>query len=96
MLKTLNTKSAKSNNSKVGVGDDNKARYNSRCKLNKSEIGDGKVDSGEVDDEVDDKVDDEVGKNQKTSKSKKLSKSKKTVGLDFFILRARLAFIKLR
>ena len=77
-------------------GADNKKEHidragdNGRCKLDKNKIGDDKVDGGEV---RDDKV---RKKGQKTSKSKKSSKSKKTVGLDFFTLGARLAFIKKR
>ena len=49
-----------------------------------------RVDGGEV-------GDDEIGKkDRKTSKSKNLYQSKKTVRSDFFTLRARLAFIKLK
>ena len=53
--------------------------------MDDDEIGNGKV------------RDDEIGKNgRKTSKSKNLFKSKKTIGLDFLTLGARLAFTKLR
>ena len=57
---------------------------------NKRKIHCNKVDNGEVeDDEVRKKV-------KKTSKSKNLSKSKKTVRIDFFTPGAKLAFPKLR
>ena len=55
-----------------------------------SEMDDVEIDSGEV------KVD-EVGKKARnSSKSKNSFKSQKTVRSDFFILRAKLAFTKLR
>ena len=83
----------------VGIGGDTRARYN-RNKLDGSEIDESEIDSNEVNGS---KVDYKIRKkNQKTSKfkylfkSKKSFKSKKTFGLDFFISRARLAFIKLR
>ena len=78
----------------VGIGGDRKARYN-RSKLNRNETDNNGVNSNEVDDEI-------GKKSQKTSKSKNLSKSKilvkfkKTLGLDFLTLRAKLAFIKLK
>ena len=73
----------------VRVEDDSKAGYDG-SKLNKSEIDDGEVGGGEVDDEVE-------KKGQKTFKSKKLFKSKKTVeSSNFFTPGARLAFTKLR
>ena len=85
MLKTSNTKSAEPKKGKVGVGSGRKAKHN------RSEINGGKVDGSEVEnDEIKKKV-------PKTSKSKNLSKSKKTLrSSDFFTLRAKLAFIKLR
>ena len=59
-------------------------------KLDRSKINNSEMIEGEIrDDEVKKKV-------QKLSKSKNLLKSKKTVGSDFFIPGARLAFIKLR
>ena len=85
----MSTKSTKPNKGIVKVGGDNKAKREG-IKLNKSEIGDGKLDRGKV-------GDNEVrNKSQKTFKSKNLSKSKKIVELDFFILGAGLDFIKLR
>ena len=94
MLKTSSTNSAKPRKSRVGVGDDSKTGYN-RSRLDGSKLDRSKVDGNEVDrGEV---KKDEVGKKvQKTSKSKNLSKSKKTIRLGFFILGARLAFTKLR
>ena len=92
MLKILSINSAKPKKGGVGIGGNNRARCDRRCKLDRKETGNNKID---------DKVDDEVEKkSQKTSKSKnlfkKLSKSKKIVESDFFTLGARLAFIKLR
>ena len=74
----------------IGVGGENKTGHN-KSKLDRSELNSGEVDGGEV-------KDDEVGKKvKKTSKSKNLSKSKKTVeSSDFFTLKAKLAFTKLR
>ena len=72
----------------IGVEGDNRARRDGN-KLNRSEIDNGKVVGSEVDNEVE-------KKGQKTSKSKKLSKSKKTVESDFFTPGARLALTKLR
>ena len=81
---------------RVGVGGDSKARHDGKSELEERETGNNEFD-GKVNDEIDDEV---RKKDQKTSKSKnlfkKLSKSKKTVGLDFFTPRARLAFTKLR
>ena len=80
---------------RVEVGDNNKAGRDG-SKLDENEIDNNEVDSGKI-------GDDEVGKKgQKTSKSKNLFKfknlfkSKKTIGSDFFTLRARLVFTKLR
>ena len=82
LLKTSSTKSAKPKKGGVEVVGDSSARYNG---MNNVE-----VDGGEV-------RNDEVGKKgQKTSKSKNLSKSKKTVKSDFLIPKARLMFIELR
>ena len=85
MLKISNTKSAEPRKNGVGVGGGSRAEHD------KSEINGNEVDNGEIeDDEVRKKV-------QKTSKSKNLSKSKKTVGvLDFFTPRVKLAFTKLK
>ena len=91
ILKTLgSTKSStQPGEGVVRVGNKSRAGHD-RSKLNKGEIDDGEVGGGEVGDEVE-------KKEQKTSKSKKSSKSKKTVGSsDFFTLRAKLKFIKLR
>ena len=52
--------------------------------INASKIDDVEVDGGEV------------GNNEVGKKVRKTSKSKKTVGSDFFISRARLAFTELR
>ena len=81
------------NEDKVGFGDSIRARHD-RNKLDENKIDENKIDGNEVDSG---RVgDDKVGKKvQKLSKSKNLSKSKKTVGLDFFTSRARLAFIEL-
>ena len=62
----------------------------SRAGHSKSKMDDIEVDGGEV------KVDEFGKKARKTSKSKNLSKSQKTVGLDFLTLGAKLAFTKLR
>ena len=84
-MKTLNSKSAKSRKSGVGVGGGSKARRD------KSKIDGSKVDSSEVRDDEDGK------KVQKTSKSKNSSKSKKTVGSsDFLTPGAKLGFTELR
>ena len=74
-----------------GVGVDG----SSRTGRDGSKLDGSKIDNDEVDG---DKVrDDEVGKKvQKLLKSKNLFKSKKMTRSDFFILRARLAFTKLR
>ena len=73
----------------VGVDIDSRAGCDG-SKLDGSEIDDGEAGGGEVDDKV-------RKKGQKTSKSKKLSNSKKTVGsLDIFTPRAKLAFNALR
>ena len=75
---------------KVGVGGDSRAEHDG-SEINRSGIDDVEVASGEVEvDEVEKKV-------HKSSKSKYLSKSKKTVRFsDFLTFRAKLAFIKLR
>ena len=71
------------------IGSDSKARRGG-SKIDGSEMDDVEVDNIEV--EVD-----EVGKKgRRTSKSKNLSKSKKTVASDFFTPGAKLAFIELR
>ena len=76
----MSTESVEPRKSIVGVAVDSKKVYGDRVKL----IGKHEVD-------------DKVRKNSRMSKSKKLSKSKKMVeSLDFLILRAKLAFTKLR
>ena len=87
MIKTSSIKSAESRKGIVGVGDDRKVRRDGG-KLDGSGIDNVEVDGGKV-------GDDEVGKKGwKTSKNS--SKSKKTVRSDFFTLKARLVFTKLR
>ena len=77
-------KTAKPREGRDGVGDDSRAGHG------ESEMDDVEVDGSEI--EVD-----EVGKRaQKTSKSKNLFKSQKTVGLDFLTPGAKLAFTELR
>ena len=89
MLKTSSTESAEPRKGVVGVGGGSRAGRD-RGGIDGSEMNDVEVDGGEV--EVD-----EVGKKaQKTSKSKNLSKSQKTVGSDFLISGAKLAFTELR
>ena len=84
-LKISSIKSAKPKKGRVGIGNGSRARCNG------SKIDGSEVDSNEIEDY-------EVGKKvQKTTKSKNLSKSKKTVGsLNFFTFKAKLPFIKLR
>ena len=96
MLKTSRSteSTTKLEEGRVGVYNDSRARRNSKYELS------NEVDNIEFDDDKigDSQIgDNEVGKkDQKTSKSKKLSKSKKIIEFDFFTLRARLGFIKLR
>ena len=73
----------------MGIGSHNKAKHNGRYNFDRNKVDGGK--SG-------DNGDNKVGKKyQKTSQSKNLSKSKKTVGSsDFFILGTRLAFTELK
>ena len=74
---------------RVKVGADSKVGYDG-SKLDGGKIDNGEVHGGKV-------RNDEIGKKvQKSSKSKNLSKSKKTIGLDILISGARLAFTKLR
>ena len=84
MLKKLNTKSIDSKKGVDGV-DGSRKKYGNRVELvSSNEVGSNKVDN-------------EVWKNQKTFKFRKSSKSKKMIGSsDFFTLRAKLAFTKLR
>ena len=74
----------------IGVSNDNRAGCD-KNKVDGNELVHAEVDGSEIED-------DEFGnKVQKTSKSKNLSKSKKTVGsLDLFTPRAKLVFTKLR
>ena len=95
MLKSSSTESSKPKKGGVGISDDNKARRDSRCKIDRSEISDNEIDD-QVDDEFDDRVDDEFEKKGRNpSKTKNLSKPKKTE-LDFFTFGSRMAFTKLR
>ena len=90
MLKTSNTKSAELKKDGVGVGGDSWAGRGG------SEIDGSRMDNVELDgSEVEVvKVEKKV---QKTSKSKNLSKSKKTIrSSEFLIPGAKLAFTKLR
>ena len=88
-MKTLSTKSIEPRKDVVGVGGGSRARRDG-SELDGNKINGDEIDSGEV-------GDDKVGKKvQKLSKSKNLFKFKKTVGSNFFIPGARLAFTKLR
>ena len=78
----------------VGVGGDSRAIHDAN-KLKRSEISDGKVDGGEVDNEVG-KKGQKTFKSKNLFKSKKLSKSKKSLGSDFITPRTKLAFTELR
>ena len=71
------------------VGGDIKAGRGG-SKIDRSGIDDVEIDGNEIE------VDEIEKKDQKTSKSKNLSKSKKTVRSDFFTLGAKLAFTELR
>ena len=89
MLKTL--RSTKSTiwpkKGGVGIGVNCKAEQDSRCKIGGNEVGGGKVDSGEIGD----------NKVAKEKNHQKMSKSKKTIRFsDFFTLKVRLRFTKLR
>ena len=87
MLKTLGSTESLAWPDEGGVrigGGDNRTGRNSRCKLDRNEIGDSKIDSNEV---GDDKIEKKV---------QKIFKSKKTVRSDFLTFGARLAFTKLR
>ena len=73
----------------IGVDGESRIGYDGN-KLDGSEIDDGKIGGGEVNNNV-------GKKGQKTSKFKNLSKSKKAIGfLDFLTPRAKLAFTILR
>ena len=94
MLKSLSSKSAEPQKGVVEVsgGSRNRAKSVDKHKVDKDEFSDVEV-NGEIDDEVDN----EIGKNQKTSKSKKLSNTKKTIrSSDFLTPGVKLAFTKLR
>ena len=92
MLKTLESTESKTQPGEGGVGvdGDSKARHG-KNKIDRSGKDNVEVDGDKVEvDEVEKKV-------QKSSKSKNLSKTKKTVrSLDFLTLGAKLAFSKLR
>ena len=91
MKTSENTKSTiRCREGKVEFASNSKAEHNNKYKLggkvDKSKIDDGKIEDNEI-----------RKKNQKTSKSKNLSKSKKTIEFsNFFTTAARLAFTKLR
>ena len=88
MLKTSKSTESIIQPGKDGVG----VSSNSRARRNQNElgIGDNEVDGNEF-------RDNEFGKKvQKLSKSKNLFKSKKIVGSEFFIPRAKLVFTELR
>ena len=79
----------------VKVDNDSRAGYNGN-KFDGSEINNGKVGGGEIDDEVG-KKSQKTSKSKNLFKSKKLSKSKKAVrSLNFLTPGAKLAFTKLR
>ena len=85
MLKILSTKLAELKKVVIG-GSGSKKKY-----VDKVEPVDNKVGNNKFE-----KIDKKTSKSKKLFKPKKLFKSKKMVGLDFFIPKARLAFIKLR
>ena len=90
MLKTLEGTESKIRPGEGGVGVGGSSRAG-RGRSGIGEMNDIEVDGGEIEvDEVEKKV-------HKSSKSKNLSESKKTIrSLDFFIFGAKLAFTKLR
>ena len=83
MLKTSSIKLTELKKCVVGIGDGRKEYINRAEVASKYEVDTNEMDS--------DKIDDKVGKNQKTSKSKKMVRSS-----DFLTSRAKLAFTKLR
>ena len=82
-------KTAKPKKGGVGVGGDSKARRGG-SEIDRSGMDDVEVDGDEVE------VDEFEKKARKMSRSKNLFKSKKIVGSNFFTLKAKLAFTKLR
>ena len=94
MLKTLNTKSAKSKKGVIGVGGNGRKEYGDKTKLdNRDDLGVNEVDGNEI--ENNDVVKEK--NHQKISKSEKLFISKKTIeSSDFFTFGIRLIFTKLR
>ena len=91
MLKTSSTKSIIPKKGRVEIGSNDKDEHNSRTELNdRGGVGDGEVDSNKVEDN---KVAEEKNhqKTRNTFKFKNMVKS-----LDFFTLKARLPFTKLR
>ena len=90
MLKTSGGTESKIRHGEGGVGVGGSSRAG-RGRSGIGEMNDIEVDGGEIEvDEVEKKV-------HKSSKSKNLSESKKTIrSLDFFIFGAKLAFTKLR
>ena len=97
MLKTLKSTESltKPKKGRVEIDVDNRAGYN-ESELDESEIDNGEVDSNKVGDNKISKKGQKTSKSKNLFKSKNLSKSKKMVKSDFFTLRARLAFTKLR
>ena len=90
MLKTSSNKLAEPRKDGVRVGKDSRAGHTGSKIDDRRKIDGGEVDGNEVED---DKVEKKV---KKTSKSKNLFKSKKTVGTDFLTLGVKLAFIELK
>ena len=78
----------------VGITVNTSARRD-RSKFDRSEIDDNEVGGSKVDNEVGKKCQ-KMSKYKNLFKFKKLSKSKKTLGSDFLILKAKLGLIKLR
>ena len=95
MLKTLGSTESKTRPGEGGVGVGGSSARCGKNKLDGSDLDGVEFDGSEISGgEVEG---DEIGKKgRKTSKSKNLSKSKKTVGSDFLTSGARLAFTKLR
>ena len=97
MLKTLGSTECltRLGKSVVGVDGDSKAGHNG-SKLDRTEIDDGEIGGGKVDNEVG-KKDQKTSKSKNLFKSKKLSKSKKAIGSsDFLTFRTKLAFTELK
>ena len=87
MLKTPSTKSTEPRKGGVRVGG------NRRAECDGSELNGNGMNNVEVDGN---KIGDNEVRKRGRKTSKNLSKSKKTIGSDFFIPKARLAFTKLK